>query len=443
MQFVTDSASFKKVKLAQPIVDEMKKLPDLSKIRLLKKQDPIRTRIDVLNNICTATRSLKQQIAVYSTILEMARYALNASASSMVLFSRTEGGKTYRFSDGPLGKQAVKLTSRDQVGIANMAVQTGKTLKVNAVDEDPRFGHFKGEVAGVLIRSAICVPLYMNKEIIGVIEVLNRLDGNDFSDNDVKTMDGMASGTVRTIRNVRLNENLLLTYRQRLLKLVQDNDPRELAECNHARRVIEYALIAARELNLPPEEQQIIEYGAALHDIGMLGVPLDLLQKKEKLTVEDWNTIRKHPVMGYNLLRGMPSLNAVAKIILYHHERYDGKGYPCGLKGDSIPLNAQIITVAEAFDSMTIKHAYREAMTPEQAMKELSQSASTQFNPEAVKALSMGHIRSRSLNSLKAKNEIKKIDYFKNQHGEADTWKINFNQNSRVGKKTPAPGPAQ
>jgi HD-GYP domain-containing protein (c-di-GMP phosphodiesterase class II) len=439
MQFVTDSVTFKKEKLAQPIVDEPKKLPSLSKIAIPKKVETIRTRLDLLNKICHNTRSVKDQVAVYSVILQMARNALNASASSMILFDEQNNGPTYRFSDGPLGKQVIKLTSREQIGIANMAIQSGKTLKVNAIDEDPRFGRFKGEIAGVLVRSAICVPLKINKKVIGVIEVLNRLDGNDFNDLDLATMDGMASGTVLTIENVKRNESLLNNCRIQLVKLVKANDARELSECKHARRVVDYALIAARELSLSAEEQQIIEYGATLHDIGMISVPPEILQKKEKLTNEDWNTIRKHPVMGYNLLRGIPSLDNVGKIILYHHERFDGKGYPSGLKGESIPLNAQIISVAEAFDSMTVKHAYREAMDPQQAMKELGQFSGTQFNPDAVKALCMGHIRSRSLNGIKAKQENKKIDYFKNQHNESSTWKINFSQSSRVGGQPPAP----
>ena len=440
MQFVTDTVTFKKEKLAQPIVDDPKKLPDLSRMNIPKKVELIRARLDVLNKICHNTRSVKEQVAVYSTILQVARYALNASASSMVLFDEQNKGLIYRFSDGPLGRQVNKLATRDQIGIAHMAVQSGKTLRVNAVDEDPRFGRFKGETAGVLIRSAICVPLIMKKNVIGVIEVLNRLDGNDFSDYDLAVMDGMAVGTVLTIENVRRNESLLLNCRAKLAKLVKDNDAREISECKHARRVVDYAMIAARELNLPPEEQKVIEYGAILHDIGMLAVPPEVLQKKEKLTNEDWNIIRKHPVIGYNLLRGIPSLADVGKIILYHHERFDGKGYPSGIKGESIPLNAQIISTAEAFDSMTVKHSYREAMDPQQAMKELGQFAGTQFNPDAIKALTMGHIRSRSLNGIKTKKEIKKIDYFKNQHGESNTWKISFSQSSRVGGREPVAG---
>ena len=335
------------------------------------------------------------------------------------------------------------MTSRQQLGIAGMVVQTGKSLKVNAIDEDARFGRFKGEVAGVLVRSAICVPLILNKKVIGILEVLNKLDGNDFTDRDLVTMDGMAAGTTLTIENVKMNENQLLSYRSRLLRLVKANDSRESSECRHARRVADYALMAAKELALPAEEQQNIEYGAILHDVGMLGVPVEILTKKEKLTNEEWGIIRRHPVMGYNLLRGIPAMNQVGKIILYHHERFDGKGYPAGLKGETIPLDAQIISAAEAFDSMTVKHAYRDAMSPEQAMKELGQFSGTQFNPDAVKAICMGHIRSRSLNGLKVKEEVKKVDYFKNKHGESSTWKINFSQSSRVKDQQPVAPPKQ
>jgi HD-GYP domain-containing protein (c-di-GMP phosphodiesterase class II) len=257
----------------------------------------------------------------------------------------------------------------------------------------------------------------------------------------LRTMDGMAAAATLTIQNVKLNESQLYSYRDHLQMLVTNQDPREIAECAHARRVVDYALITARELGLPPEEREIIEYGATLHDVGMLGVSQEIVQKKEKLTNDEWNVIRRHPVMGYNLLRGMSSLNQVGNIILYHHERYDGKGYPSGLKGESIPLNAQIISVAEAFDAMTVKHAYRNAMTPQEAMKELGQFSGTQFNPDPVKALCIGHIRSRSLNSIKARDPVQKMDFVKKQQAEADKWKINFGQSGRVGSADKARGP--
>jgi HD-GYP domain-containing protein (c-di-GMP phosphodiesterase class II) len=433
MQFANDKQTYTKNKVAQPIVDEPEK-PRKLLVPVIKKQELIRTRLDLLDKICGNTRSIKQQAVFYTTILEMARYALNASATSMTLFGETRQSAVYRFTDGPLGKQVVKIASYEQLGLAGLVVQSGKPLKINAFDEDARFGRFKEEAAGVMVRSAVCMPLIIDNKFVGVLEAFNRLDGNDFSDDDLNTMDGMAAAATLTIQNVKLNENQLDSYRGRLQRLVANQDQKEIAECAHARRVVDYALIAARELGLPREQQEIVEYGATLHDVGMLGVLQEIVQKKEKLTNEDWNAIRKHPVMGYNLLRGVSALNHVGNIILYHHERYDGKGYPSGLKGESIPLDAQLISVAEAFDAMTVKHAYRDAMTPQQAMKELGQFSGTQFNPDAVKAFCVGYIRSRSLNRLIAKEPAEKIDYIKKQQEEANTWKINFGKSSRVAR---------
>ena len=399
----------------------------------VKKTEVIKTRLDLLDIICSNAGSVKQQISVISTINEMTRYALNASVSSMLLFDEHNKTLIYKYSDGPLGKQFNRLKTRQELGIAGLVVQSGQPVTVNDIDRDERFEKFKDEVAGIVARSAICAPLIVNNAVIGVIEVLNKLDGNDFNERDLSTLTGLAAGAALTIENSRLNESLLYSYRSSLQKLVASDDSREKSENKHSRRVAEYSLIAANHLSLSEEEQQTIEHGAILHDIGMLGVPAAILKKKGTLTKEDWNTIRKHPVMGYNLLRGIPSLNQVGKLILYHHERYDGKGYPCGLKGDTIPLGARIVAVAEAFDSMAVKHSYRAASTPEEAMKELGKYAGSQFCPDAVKALCMGYIRSRSLNKIKTKNEIVKTDYFKNKHGESSIWPISFSQSSRVG----------
>jgi len=399
----------------------------------VKKVEIIKTRLDLLDKICGSARSVKQQVAVYSTIIEMARFALNAAAASVLLFDEHDKTSINRFSDGPLGRQVTKLTTGQQLGVAGLVLQTGKSFKMDAIDEDPRFGKLKEAISGVLVRSAVCVPLVSGGKVIGILEVFNKLDGNAFTETDFDTMNGLAAGTTLTIANAKANESQLFIYRRHLQKLVIAADSRELSESKHARRVANYALIAAKELSMSPELQQVIEYGAILHDIGMFGVPSAILEKKEKLTAEDWNAIRKHPVIGFNLLRGMPSLNQVSKIILYHHERFDGKGYPCGLKGETIPLESQLISVAEAFDAMTVAHTYRAATTPQEAMKELGRFSGTQFNPDAVKALCMGNIRHQSRDTLKVKEEVKKIDYFKNQHGEANTWKINFNQNARIG----------
>ena len=355
-----------------------------------------KSRLDLLEKICTNVRSIKRELPVISIITEMARYALNASASSLTV--RDEQDKTilYRFTDGPLGKQFRELQANEQAGITGWVLKNGKPLIIKDLHKDGRFSKFKEEVDGLVTRSVICAPLIVKGVVIGVIEVFNKLDGNDFNDHDLLTLGRLANHDSSMIENIRANESLLHSYKVKVQKLVSLLDVRETTASEHARRVSEYALIGANELSLSDEEKQAIKYGAILHDIGQLTIPQSILNKRDTLTQEDWEIIRKHPVVGYNLLRGIPSLNQVSKLVLYHHERYDGKGYPCGLKGKTIPIGARLIAVADAFDSMTVKHSYRAAFHTEDALAELSKCAGSQFCPVAARAFCLGFVKSHS-----------------------------------------------
>ena len=399
-----------------------------------KDAEVSKTRLDLLDRICSNEKSVKQQMPVISTINEMARYALNASASSLLLFDGENNTLLYKFADCPLGKQTKKLPANQQLGIAGWVIQHGEPFIVKNIDEDERFSAFKDEVAGIVARSVICAPLIGKNAVIGAIEVLNKLDGNDFNDQDLLALAGLAANAALTIENFRLNENLLSSCKSTVQKLVSSADSRETSESKHSRRVAEYALIGATQLSLTEQEQQTIEYGAILHDIGLLSVPDTILKKRGPLTKEEWNMIRRHPVIGYNLLRGIPSLNQVSKLVLYHHERHDGKGYPCGLKGETIPVGARLISVADAFDSMTVNHSYRAASSVEDAMKELGKCSGSQFCPVAVKAFCLGYIRSHSLGRITVKREIPLNTRVNNKPNDSTNWPISFNQSSRLGK---------
>jgi HD-GYP domain-containing protein (c-di-GMP phosphodiesterase class II) len=124
--------------------------------------------------------------------------------------------------------------------------------------------------------------------------------------------------------------------------------------------------------------------GALLHDIGKIGVPDSILLKPGKLTPEEWNEIRKHPTIGYEILQGVKFLDRVAWMVLCHHEKYDGTGYPQGLRGDAIPLEARIFAVLDAYDAITSTRPYREAMSPEVARMAIVANAATQFDERVV-----------------------------------------------------------
>lgn len=360
-----------------------------------------KTRLDLLDKICSNVRSVKQHLPVISCITQTTRYTLNASASSLILLDEENKALLNKYNDGPLGKRFQRLHLKKQLGITRWVIRNGKPLIVKDISKDENSNNTRDEVAGVVPRSVVCAPLVIKGEVIGAIEVLNKLDGNNFNEHDTQILAGLANNAALTIENIRLNEDLLYSYKDTVQKLVSLLDVRESTASKHSRRVAEYALIAAKKLALSAEEKQCIEYGAVLHDIGLLSIPESVLNKREKLTDEEWDLIRKHPVIGYNLLRGIPSLNQVSKLILYHHERYDGKGYPCGLKGETIPVGARVIAVADAFDSMTVKHSYRAAMSTRDALAELGRCAGSQFCPVAAKAFWVGYIKSHSSRRVK------------------------------------------
>ncbi|WP_041275127.1 HD-GYP domain-containing protein [Desulfotomaculum nigrificans] len=154
----------------------------------------------------------------------------------------------------------------------------------------------------------------------------------------------------------------------------------------HAERLKEISLKIAKGLGISDKQMDELELLAVLHDIGKVAIKESILMNPGKLTEEEWEEMKKHPEIGYRIARATPELAPVAEYILCHHERWDGRGYPRGLKGEEIPLLSRILAVADAFDAMTNDRPYRKAMSREESLAELERNAGTQFDPEIVSA---------------------------------------------------------
>lgn len=190
-----------------------------------------------------------------------------------------------------------------------------------------------------------------------------------------------------------------------LAAIVDAKDP---GTYGHAERVSRYATDIAEALNYSKEGIERIRAAALLHDIGKIGIADGVLQKSEALTPSEWDLIRTHPDLGVSIIKHIDSLKGCLAAIKHHHERYDGTGYPSGLKGGNIPLDARILAVADSYDSMTTARPYRERpFTHEQALEELKQCAGTQFDPVVVQALASLH-RPYSRSGIKAKKGLVK-----------------------------------
>ncbi len=172
------------------------------------------------------------------------------------------------------------------------------------------------------------------------------------------------------------------TYNMTLEALVSALDIRDSETQGHSKRVVEYCTLIAEEMNI--EDQQLVDIrnGALLHDVGKIGIPDSILIKPGKLTEEEWIIMKKHPVFGFKILNGIQFLKGSLPLVLHHHERWDGSGYPDGLKKDSIPLSARIFSIADTLDAITSPRPYRKISTYSDAAREIQEKSSVQFDPD-------------------------------------------------------------
>ena len=190
----------------------------------------------------------------------------------------------------------------------------------------------------------------------------------------------------RTAELDRALNSLEGAYRSTLKALTAALETRDSETHGHSERVVTYSLRLGREYGLNSEEMKSLEFGSLLHDIGKIGVPDSILRKPAKLTEEEWVRMREHPFHGQQILRGIEFLQGASRVVAQHHEKWDGTGYPLGLRGEEIDICARIFAVADAFDAITSDRVYRRGKPYEAAAQELDDWAGRQFDPKVVEA---------------------------------------------------------
>ena len=190
----------------------------------------------------------------------------------------------------------------------------------------------------------------------------------------------------RTAELDRALNSLEGAYRSTLKALTAALETRDSETHGHSERVVSYSLRLGREYGLNRDEMKALEFGSLLHDIGKIGVPDSILRKPAKLTEEEWVRMREHPLHGQQILRGIEFLQGAARVVAQHHEKWDGTGYPLGLRAEDIDICARIFAVADAFDAITSDRVYRRGKSYEAAAQELDDWAGRQFDPKVVEA---------------------------------------------------------
>lgn len=233
------------------------------------------------------------------------------------------------------------------------------------------------------IDNLVAIPIYLQDEFSGVLVCANNPEGFEDYDDEVLLAVGDQAGA--TLHNSRLQGELRTSYLATVTVLAEAIEVKDPLVRGHSEEVSGYVASVANQLDIPSDRREEVVFGSLLHDVGKIGISERILLKPAKLTPEERAVVELHPRIGYRLVQQVPALRSIAPAILHHHEHYDGSGYPSGLRGEQIPLEARLISVTDSFSAMVSERPYRDPMTPEEACKELENCAGTQFDPEIVR----------------------------------------------------------
>jgi HD-GYP domain-containing protein (c-di-GMP phosphodiesterase class II) len=228
-------------------------------------------------------------------------------------------------------------------------------------------------------------PVKLNKSAVGMLYIINFFETKKtFQTGDMRLLISLAEQVSMIITSAELYQNLKDFLLNVIKTLVYSIEAKDSYTRGHSERVSRLAMMIAEAMDLSPGEKEALNLAAVLHDIGKIGVPGKILNKVGKLTSEEFLLIKDHPDKGFRILKPIEQLNESLSAIRHHHERYDGTGYPSGLKGKEIPLYARMIAIADMYDAMTSRRSYRENISHEDAIADIITVKGKQLDPEIV-----------------------------------------------------------
>lgn len=248
-------------------------------------------------------------------------------------------------------------------------------------------GNSRARLLPNTVRSFMMVPLKIRKKLFGVLTALIKKREQSFKRRDLYFLTIMSQKAALALENLALYENIYDNLISTLSAFVTAVEARDSYTHQHSNRVTEVALRIGEELGVSKEDLNVLNFAGRLHDIGKIGIRDDILLKPGKLTTAEFEKIKEHPVIGANIIGQLGLWEREQQIIRYHHERFDGKGYPEGLGENDIPMLARILSVADAYDAMASDRAYRKKMETSLILKIISDNSGTQFDPMMAEVL--------------------------------------------------------
>ncbi len=337
----------------------------------------------LLSRIGTAIVSYEGIDNILNMVIENMVGALEAQMGSLMLVDGEKQElyvKTTWSRNGEVTDPAYRIKLGE--GIAGWVAKEGRPMR--SAGKPLTLGFAAQESVGD--GAILCVPLKLREHPIGVVAVLRQNASRTFTEDDESLVTNIGSQMAVAIENYRLNLDVERTYVETIMALALAVEAKDPYSAGHSKRVGFYATQIGEVMGLDAEALRTVNDAGVLHDIGKIGIKDDILLKPSPLTSDEEKIMQQHPIIGEAIVKPVRSLQRVVALVRHHHEKYDGTGYPAGLKGDQIPLGARILSVADTYDSMVTDRPYRKRLPIETAKAELRKHAGQQHDPVVVDA---------------------------------------------------------
>jgi putative nucleotidyltransferase with HDIG domain len=339
---------------------------------------------NLLMEISKALATTLELDKVLEMVVKITADLLDIKLCSLRLYDKKRDEFIIKSFFGLSDKMRMNCRVKNNQGLIGHVFDTGKPIAVQDILAEKRIVH-SSMLVEEGIKSLVAVPIAIKNTRLGVILGYSTKK-RFFTDNEINLLNTIARQAAGAIENARLytfmHENFLNTIKA----LSAAIDTKDHYTHGHSKNVMDYSAYIAAELGLSPVEVEIIRFAGLLHDIGKIGVSESILSKKSGLNDDEFAIISTHPRLGAMIMDSVDFLKKISPIAYHHHERWDGRGYPMGLKGEDIPLGARIISVADAFDAITSKRSYSDAQDDDFGLREIIKCSGTQFDPKIVDA---------------------------------------------------------
>jgi len=346
-------------------------------------------QLNALNNISLELTRTTDLDVLLNKIIKYAAIIVKAEAASILLLDKEKNELYFKASLGKKSKEIKKYKVKFGEGIAGWVAEKGKSLIVENVAKDTRWNKNLDSATKFKTKSLICVPLILEKEIMGVMEVINKKDKEYFDKNDEEILNSFANQVVIALWNANIIEDLNNYFIHITEILIQAMENESLGPKGHFMRLARLATQIGNKLGITGKNYNNLYYASLLHDIGKIKVSrkinINFKAKDNFRLVQNENSL--HPIVGANMLKQINLFRDIIPIVKHHHENYDGTGYPDGLRGEKIPLASRIIAVVEDYTKIIYNKPIESHSENEKALNKLFSLAGTKYDPRVINAL--------------------------------------------------------